>query len=205
MDIAVLATAQCPDGPAGQVTHLVVDRASMRVTYIMVKQVQWAYEERMVPFRYVQHSAGDEVHLWCSRQELSTMQPGTWTELVVAEVAVDGASSSPGRSIDGVPGSEGVRHLNLAKTECALGASTRVRATDGNAGRLAGLAVEPATGEITHLLFRKGHTRATRALAMPVAAVAEVGPAAVYVRSTRARIAAMAPQSVWDIRSTPLH
>jgi hypothetical protein len=205
MDITVSARAQCLDGLAGQVTHLIVDRAAMRVTYVVVKEARCPHSERLVPFAYVGHPVGHELRFRCALQELCTMQPGNWTEMVSAEVPVPGGSPNPGSSIKGLAWSEELRHPNLAKTSCALGASTRVRATDGNAGRLAGLTVEPSNGDITHLLLWKGHTRDMSALALPVAAVAEVGAAAVYVRSTRARIAAMAPQPGWSIRSMPLH
>jgi hypothetical protein len=77
-----------------------------------------------------------------------------------------------------------------------------MRATDGNAGRLAGLTVELAGGYITQLVFRQRQTYATCTYALPMAAAAEVGPEAVYVRSSRASIAAMDPQLVQTRPST---
>ena len=195
MDILIGATANCSNGTAGQVTQLIADRASMRVTHVVVKEARRPHGERMVPFGMVQRSRGHAVRLRCSGLELSTMQPATRTELVESEALVHGGSSYHDHSIYSLPRLREAEYQNLAETECALGANTRVRATDGNAGRLAGLTVEPASGDITHVLFQHRQSRLLRTLTMPVAAIAEMSSGVVYVRSSRDSLMELPPAS----------
>jgi hypothetical protein len=133
------------------------------------------------------------------------MQLSSGTGLVEMEMFVDADSSCADRPIHHGPRLRGVACQNISQTQCALSVNTRVRATDGNAGRLVGLTVEPASGSITHLLLlsRQGPAWVAGIVALPLSAVAEVSSEVVYTRSTRAAIAALAPAPVPRGRSRP--
>lgn len=74
---------------------------------------------------------------------------------------------------------------HLPEGEIAITAGSRVVATDGPVGRIAGLLLDPGADEITHLLVRHGHLWRRRALAVPVELVERVhGPDVVVGAST---------------------
>jgi hypothetical protein len=86
---------------------------------------------------------------------------------------------------------KGVKRRNIPEDELVMDIGTRVKVTDGKAGRIDELMVEPISGSITHLMLRKGPMWAPRAVMIPVAEVERMGEKAVYLRTNRAGIEAL--------------
>lgn len=78
---------------------------------------------------------------------------------------------------------------HLPSGEVAITSGSRVHATDGAAGRLVGLLLDPAGDEPTHLLVRHGHLWRRRALAVPIGLVERVEGSDVLVAATRDELA----------------
>jgi hypothetical protein len=181
MEIPVKARVQCTDGPGGEATHLVVNPAAMQVTRLVVKETKAPHVERVVPFKFVEDGNADEIRLRCSRQEMAKMRLFVRTEIVET------------RSYDGqMPtGTKKVKHLNIADGELAVDTHTPVRVTDGKAGHIGELMVDPASGSITHLRLRKGHILARKEVTIPASEVDRIGDRGVHLRMNRAGIEAL--------------
>ena len=179
MKIPVKAMVQCTDGPGGEATHVVVNPASRRVTRLVVKETKAPHVERLVPFKFVEDGNADEIRLRCSQQELSRMQSFVRTRLVEIAWSYDGKMPTETKK---------VKHLNIPDGELAVDTHTPVRVTDGKAGRIGELTVDPASGSITHLQLRKGRVWAPKEVTIPVSEVDRVGDRGVYLRMNRAGI-----------------
>jgi hypothetical protein len=187
MEIPIKAKVQCTDGPAGEATHLIVHPATRRVTRIVVKEVRSPHAERLVPFRLVEGTTVAEIHLRCSRQEVSRMQSFVRTEIVETAWSYDGQTPTTVKK---------VKRLNIAEDELAVDTGTQVRVTDGRAGRVDELLADPASGSITHLMLRKGPVWAPKAVTVPIIEVERMGREAVYLRTNKAAIEALSAAPV---------
>jgi sporulation protein YlmC with PRC-barrel domain len=182
MEIPVRAHVRCTDGPAGEATHVIVHPATRKVTRLVVKETRSPHVERVVPFKLVLDANASEIHLQCSRQELSKMQPFVRTEFVGTTWAYDESAPSAVKK---------VKRLNIAEDELPMDTGTQVRAIDGKAGRIDELMVDPASASITHLVLREGPIWAPKAVVVPVTEVERLGDKAVYLRTNRASIEAL--------------
>jgi hypothetical protein len=88
-------------------------------------------------------------------------------------------------------GTQRVKHRNISEDELALDAHTLVRVTDGKAGHIGQLLVDPANGLITHLQVRKGYVWAPKEVTIPVSEVDRIGDRGVYLKMNRAGIKAL--------------
>jgi hypothetical protein len=190
MEIPIKAKVQCADGPGGEATHLIVHPATNKVTRLVIRDARSAHVERLVPFRLVEETTADGIRLRCSRQAMSRLQPFVRTEFVETPVPAACAETpwSYGRSAP--IELRKVKRLNIAEDELALDSSTRVRVTDGKAGRIDELMVDPA-GAITDLLLRKGPAWAQEEVSVPISEVERIGNRAVYLRMSRSGVEAL--------------
>jgi hypothetical protein len=192
MEIPIRARVQCTDGPGGEATHVVVHPVLKKVTRLVVREITAPRVKRIVPFGFIEETAVDEIRLRCSRQELSRMQPFVHTEIVQDTVphyyrrwAEDAPTAYTG------PEFRKVKHPNIPEGELALDHGTRVRVTDGKAGRIDRLVVDPMSRSLTHLVVREGPVWAPKAVPVPIAEVKRMGEKSVYLRTSRAGIEAL--------------
>jgi hypothetical protein len=182
MEIRVEARVQCSDGPGGETTHLIVHPGTKKVTRLVVKGASAPHVERVVPYSFIEESAGDQIRLRCSRHELSKMQSLVRTELVGSSWAEHERVSAE---------TERVKRPNISEGECIMDAHTQVRATDGKAGRVGGLMVDPSSGKISHLVLRERAVWARKAVMVPIEDVRQMGAKTVYLRTEKAGIEAL--------------
>jgi sporulation protein YlmC with PRC-barrel domain len=182
MEIPIKVEVQCADGPGGQATHVIVHPATKKVTRVVVKEAKSPHVERIVPFKFVAEAPVNQIRLRCSRQDLSRMQVFVRTEHV--ETAWSYVGPTP-------TGISKVKRLNISEDELSVDSDTRVRATDGKAGRIDELVVDSSNGSITHLVLREGPVWAPRAVTVPIADVERMDEKTVYLRTNRAAIEAL--------------
>ena len=175
-EIPLKARVECTDGPGGESTTLIVDRAKLTVTHVVVREEKLAHTERLVPAGRVVETTADTIRLNCTVEELHRMpeflnveyqeallptyasydlgMPGYYTESqmvpVVTELVPEG-----GRSVH--PGAP-------------------VEASDGHIGELSELLTDPETGQITHLVLREGHLWGKKKVLLPISMVEAATP-----------------------------
>ena len=191
MEIPIKARVECTDGPGGEATHVVVHPTTMKVTRLVVKETRSPNVERLVPFKFVEEANADEIRLRCSRQELARMKSFVRTELAQETAAYHRPGSADVPSIFSSLESKKVKHLNIPEGEFAIDHGTQVRVTDGKAGRIDRLMVDPMSGSLTHLVVREGPVWAPKAVSVPIAEVKHMGEKVVYLRTNRAGIEAL--------------
>jgi hypothetical protein len=170
---------------------VIVHPVTKKVTRLVVRETKAPHVERMVPFGFVEETAANEIHLRCSRQELSRMQSFVRTELVQKTAAYYGSGPTYTQTMYSSPGFRKVKHLNIPEGEVAVDHNTRVRISDGKAGRIKRVMVAPMSGSLTHLVVREGPSWAPKTVPVPIAEVKRMTEKAVYLRMNRAGMEAL--------------
>ena len=187
-EIAVDARIECVDGPCGQCLTLIVDRETRKVTHLVLEDETLPQKpyQRLVPVDQVAEASKDLIRLDCTRDEVAQMEPFIQTHFIKkTELSY---SVLPG--VDGqlatVP-SAGVSYSTYEEEMVPEGAvairpGIAVEATDGHAGTVGELVVDPQTAEVTHFVLREGHLWGKKEMTLPVAAVERVAGDRVYLR-----------------------
>lgn len=191
-DVPINAPVECRDGAAGTSTHVIVNPLSRKVTHFVVRETASARStERLVPVELVGSTARDRITLSCSRAELAALQPFVETRYVSGETPVDDGylflPLAVARRDTQIPFK--IEHVPAG--ELAFSRGTSVEATDGTAGRVEELLVDPDTGEVTHLVLRRGALLGREELAVPVSAIARVVDDMVFLKIDRSAVAAL--------------
>lgn len=175
MNIPLDADVHCTDGPGGHTTAIIVDPQTQRVTNVVVEHHGATY---LVPFTAVAESGTGGIQLRWSLAELAGAAPFEEVAYVGDEaaggVAVPSAvvpfALDPQYAVESVELSY-LRVEQVPEGQVAIHRDSSAEATDGRAGEIEGLAVDQATGQITHVPFHHGHLWAKHHVAVPASAI----------------------------------
>jgi uncharacterized protein YwbE len=155
----------CSDGPVGRVSRVLYYPVAEKVTYLVVEPGDRRDRGRLVPLDLVDGAAG-EIRLRCRRAEFDQLEHALQTRLIpatsgYAETGAGGGTPAQLITRDTIPpGQVDVRE------------GDRVRATDGDIGRVQGLVIDAVSRQITHVLLQEGHLWGRKRVAIPIGAVA---------------------------------
>lgn len=193
-EIIIDAKVACADGPCGQCLTLIVDRETRRVTHLVLEDETLPQQpyQRLVPVEQVATADKDLIQLRCTREEVGRMQPFLETHFIqkteLSYTVLPSAQSPP----TGTP-TPGVSYTSYEEERVPEGAvairpGIGVEATDGHAGTVGELVVDPQTAEITHFVLREGHRWGKKEVTLPLAAVDRVAGDTVYLKLDRQAI-----------------
>ncbi len=189
------ADVYCTDGRAGKLIKVVMDPHTKRVTDLIVEKGFLQKEDRVIPVWAVAEANEARIQLAVSSRELQEFPRYREAEFRVPV---------PGWQTDPHYGPEEVVHwatrygipIELMRPAIrqrvkqgvdverpVIGRGTRVYNVDGTIGHIDHLLVNRVTGEITHLVVRKGLF--PRRLVIPMELVKRVSDEGVYVHATR--------------------
>jgi hypothetical protein len=193
LQIPVNEEVSCTDGVCGRSTYVLINPVGEKVTHVVVKQSAPPHTEYMVPVNVVASATAKRIELRCTLAELEDMDPFVQTQYIT--------EPSPTYSTD--DGSRMYWPYATAETtakvdtpqippgELAVQRGTRVEATDGHAGRVDEFLVNPATGNITHLVMREGHLWGQRDVTIPISAIRETRDGTVYLTLDKQQVEAL--------------
>ena len=170
-EFTVGTRASCSDGLCGEVSRMVIDPGTRRLTHLVIGPKDRRELGRLVPIDLVDSTSG-EVRLRCTLAEFGNLDAAEETEL--AEYA-DSGGLGPG----GSQAPTGIPHrvktvtqhtVPLGETEVLPG--EHVHAVDGEIGHVQGFRVDPASHQVTHVLLKEGHLWGRKEVAIPVSAIA---------------------------------
>jgi sporulation protein YlmC with PRC-barrel domain len=172
-EFAMGAEARCADGPAGQVTRVIIDPATETVTHLVIEPKNWlGTAGRLVPLDLVDATA-DGIRLRCTVEEFGRLEAAEETEVVdgfVGGMALGGLGPPMGV---GAPVQAIVQDV-VPLGEEDIDRGQPVHALDGAIGRVQGVRVDPGDHRVTHVLLQKGHLRGRREVVIPASAVIKV-------------------------------
>ena len=186
----------CADGDCGTLSSLVVSPGNDVVTHLVVKQARGQAPGRLVPLGLVDSeppgSAGGQIRLGCTMTEFGTLDPAEATYFYPGDEEYQvrpgtSTASGPDFAPPGVMGAPGLPSQPGDKQEftvdivpdqlpgeAEVSPSQHVHARDRDIGRVQGVVVDPATGQVDSVLLRTGHLWSRKPVLVPRSAVADV-------------------------------
>lgn len=168
MDIPVNVEVQCVDGGCGRSKRVVVDQNAQQVTHLVVENQGFPRSERVVPIDMIRESTPQVIKLRCTQEEMTALPQ--FTELEYQQGDDAWQNYAPGQYLfapGALPAQAAVplERRNVPEGSLALQRGTRVEASDGAAGKIADVIVDPVSSEISHLVLETGslfkHRRVT--------------------------------------------
>lgn len=156
MDVPIGAQVYCENRLWGRSTQVVLNRATNRVTHIVVEREGVPSVGRKVPIEWLEASTPSRLVLSCSRAELVKSQ----------YVQGDFTSSGPSKTESDQAAS--------ALAELAVRQGAWVEAWDRYAGLVDEFLMDPRTHRITHVVLREVHLWGNRRIVVPVSAISHI-------------------------------
>jgi sporulation protein YlmC with PRC-barrel domain len=199
-DIPMDTKVRCTDGKCGKSTYVIVNPVEKAITHFVVKYKKLPENrDRLVPVAKIADISEGLISLSCSRAELAKMQPFTTTRYVKTEaplyietvVGEDpyGYFAEPVVALDTDVAS--VPEVHIPAHELAIYRGMDVSTGEGKVGAVDEMVVDPDSGNITHLLMRKGHLWGKKDVAIPVTAIDVVDKDRVFLNIDKEAIGAL--------------
>jgi sporulation protein YlmC with PRC-barrel domain len=191
MEFPIDAKVECSDGLAGRSTLVIINPTTKKITNVVVQEREDPHTERLVPVRHVVDTSDDRIRLSCSRRGFSEMRGFIQTEFVQAYIP-DLADYAPYMlHAYVVPRWIATKHQAIPRGELGVRRGARVRATDGRVGWVDEFVVEPASGDITHLVMRDGHLWGQEEVTIPVSAIERIEANTVFLKLDKGSVEAL--------------
>ena len=184
MDIPVNAQVECTDGLCGRSTYVVLNPITQQVTHVVVREVEFPHDERLVPIEQVKESTLDLILLRCTKKGLAAMDSFIEHEYLRLSDPINGYEPEEIMVWPyAIPATEytppemllvEVTHKHVPPHELAVRRGARVEATDGHVGQVDEFLVDPRNGHITHLIMREGHLWGRKDVTIPISEINRV-------------------------------
>jgi sporulation protein YlmC with PRC-barrel domain len=185
VEIPIGAEVYCTDGLCGRSTYVIIDPASERVTHLVVKEHGGKGEEWLAPLDLVLETTAHSIRLRCARARLAALEPFRETEYIKTTVPYMGYPPT-GYMMEPYAVPETlfvpVRHKHVPPDELSVTRGDPVEAKDGHIGRVDEFLVDPANGQITHLVLREGHLWGQKDVTIPVSEIDHIEEDTVYLK-----------------------
>jgi hypothetical protein len=146
-------------------------------------------DERLVPIDQVLEATPQSIQLRCTSAELDGMDRFIEREYVV--VSPNYFMWSP--EIEAIP----VEHRRVPQGGLAIERGSRVKATDGDVGKVDELLVDPLDEHITHLVLREGHLWGQKDVTIPISEADHIEENTVYLKLDKQSIEALPAVPAW--------
>ncbi|MGD9406253.1 MAG: DUF1269 domain-containing protein [Anaerolineae bacterium] len=193
-EVAIDARIECVDGPCGQCLTLIVDRATRKVTQLVLEDETLPHKpyQRLVPVNQVVAADKMLIRLSCTRDEVARMEPFIQTHYIrKTELGYSVLPVGEGPPADASTGSVSYstyEEERIPEGAVAIRPGIDVEATDGHAGTVGELVVDPQTAEITHFVLREGLRWGRKEVTLPLAAIDRVAGDTAYLKLDRQAI-----------------
>ncbi len=194
MDIPMNARVQCADGPHGRTVRVVINPLTRQVTHLVVASDELLASQYLVPIELVIGTSPELVRLRCTKEQLEK-QP-LFAEMMLLPGNVPFYPYAAGEYLEWPfvypePGFVIAEEEHVPPGELAMRRGARVRATDGDIGRVDEFVIDPATESITHLVLQEGHLWGRKDVTIPVSAIDRIEEETVYLKLDKQAIEAL--------------
>jgi uncharacterized membrane protein len=159
--VPVNAKVQFADGKAGEVVTVIVNPLNRKVTHAVVRESDKKEPTaRLVPVEQVERVDHATVLLRCTTADFEHLEPFNTRQVrQVSYTRYQGEAYDATGQIIGPSPRESYYVTDeverIPEGELAVGTGTKVQASDGEAGHVAGLVVDPGTREVTHFTLER--------------------------------------------------
>lgn len=216
------AEVRCSDTALGQLTDIVIDPTTRRVTHLVVEPKQGYFTPRLVPVELVGSGDAIPIVLTCTLEEAGKLDHAEEIAyLRLGEFPVDDPKydvqvtellalpyyeglDMPSAGVLTYDRGVDVRYQRVPKGEIEIRRKSPVYASDGHRlGHVDGLMVEE--GEVSHVVLEHGHLWGKREIAVPIGAVETVDEEGVKLSIAKDEVEQLDPVRVrrWQQGSSP--
>ena len=188
------ADVYCSDGLCGHSVLVVIDPATRLVTHLVVTDKGFLGDEHLIAMDQVVETAADRIQLSCATADLKAMRPFLRGEHVPGEIPFIGYDPGEYTFWPSALPDKGMllaEHDHVPPGNVAIRRGASVIAADGPVGSVDEFIVDPANGQITHLVLRQGHLWGQRTISIPVTLIAQIDEDAVKLKLTKQEIDAL--------------
>jgi sporulation protein YlmC with PRC-barrel domain len=195
MEIPLNVDVHCSDGECGRSTAIILNPVTEEVTHFVVKASGLLGDEYLVPLDAIFESVSNSIRLRWSRDDFAQAEPFIKSVFIGKDESAFLAESMSATTFMwpyAMAGGDPYQPAMLAALyeqveqippgELAVHRGTEVEAVDGYVGKVDEFLIDPLTGQITHLVLRKGHLWGERDITIPVAQIDRVATEAVYLK-----------------------
>jgi sporulation protein YlmC with PRC-barrel domain len=195
MDIPINVDVLCAGELCGRSTCLIINPINTRVTHLVVIEKDFPYIERLVSVETILDSSPNSIQLRCDKAKLSDMEPFKEADFISAGQLESGLPYGAPYLIWPYSIYEArpmlFEHEHIPAGEVVIRRGTRVKATDGQVGKVDEFLVDPKNDIITHLVLREGHLWGKKDVTIPVSEVDRIADDAVYLKLGKEVIATL--------------
>lgn len=191
------ASIECADGRAGKLRALVLDPVAWRMSMLVVDvPVGLSHRSVLVPMSKVATTAGDQIDLDLTRDQLQAMDPYTADRYVQTMLHEEVLTTASGLSTT-FPTlvteivEDKVQDALTPPGHTVFGPGCDVVAADGKAGAVAGFWIEDADSALARVVVDHGHVWNRARTSVALGAVARIEGNTVELSLTKAELAAL--------------
>jgi uncharacterized protein YrrD len=183
-DIPMGAKVECADHRCGRVTHVIIDRATQRVTHFVVREKGLRHIERLIAVNQISETTPDRIRLRCTRDELAAKERFVETQYWLRKRRryEDRRMADSPRVIPESDEWVAVKKRHIPRGGLVVRWDAEVQAIDGLVGQVNEFLVDPTSGRITNLVLREGHLGAHKNVAIPISEVSRIAENRVYLK-----------------------
>jgi uncharacterized membrane protein len=194
--VPVNADVKCTDSEkvCGQTVAVIVNPVSNELTHLVVEdKTSKPAVQRLVGVDRITATSTEGVELSCSEAELAEMDPFIETRYIKSEMPDYKDSLQYGEySLPyGTPSTTqtlAVPEEQVPEGGLAVHKGMQVEATDGRAGTVDELLVDPSGNRVTHVVMLEGHMWGKRRITFPLSAIDHVAGNTVYMKLSQQQI-----------------
>ncbi len=194
MEFPLNVDVHCTNGHCGRSTHIILNPVTEQVSHFVVKEKGSSAVERLVSVKLVANTAAEVILLSCTQEEFSRLESFNQPEFIYTNLpqhATDPSLTMLWPYVVPVKRIIDDKIRRIPPGELAVRRGARVRATDGDVGRVDEFIVGPVSGNITHLVLREGHPWKGRDITISVAQIDHIEEKIVYLTIDKKTIASM--------------
>jgi sporulation protein YlmC with PRC-barrel domain len=178
LDIPMNAKVFCSGDLCGNITHIIFNPVTNRVTEVVIRDHEFPQVERLIPVELIRNSSSDEVQLKISKDRIRSYPPFKHTEFIKIKTPTQSVGMPMHMMWPYVTSREtsiAIEAESIPPEELAIHRNAQVQATDGRVGKVDEFMIDPETGHITHLVLREGHLWGQKDVSIPVSAIKNIG------------------------------
>lgn len=180
MEIPMNAQLKGADGEAGQAVGALIAEATRTVTHLVVHLGDDGPLRRLLPLNTVIETTPDSVLTRLTKQEVDTLSPLDDVELVPSVEPMDLAT--------GMMAERPIAVEEAPKNTLVIDKRMSVEASDGRAGSVDAILVDPVSGALTHIILREGHFWAQRDVTIPAGNISAIRSDAIALNLNKQEI-----------------
>lgn len=185
MDFSLDVEVHCRDGRCGRSTYIILNPTTEQITHLVVRERRPSRVERLVPVKLIANTAAEVILLSCTKGEFGKLEPFNQTDFVYTDLpqhATDPKLTMLWPYVVPVKRIVDEKVRRVPPGELAVRRGARVRATDGRVGRVDEFIVGPVSGNITHLVLRKGNLLGRKEVTIPISQIDRIEEKVVHLK-----------------------